>query len=225
MARDGGTLSVSDGTSNASVVIEPQSMIEEASDPVARVGPNAVIRVAEALEQDLGADAVSQVFRAAGLERYLATLPSEMVDEREVTRLQAALREQLGLETARRVSHDAGSRTGDYLLANRIPKPVQRILKILPARLASRVLITAIRRNAWTFVGSGIFDGEPGRPTRLTVTDGPICRGATAAEPICDFYTGSFERLFSRLVNKNARVTEIACQASGAKSCVFEVRW
>lgn len=219
--RDG----VSNRVSDASGVIETPAMNEETSATVARVGPNAVIRVAEALQHDFGADAVSQVFRAAGLGQYLAALPSEMVDEREVTRLQAALREQLGIAVARRVSHDAGLRTGDYLLANRIPQPVQRILKVLPARLASRVLITAIRRNAWTFVGSGVFDGEPGRPTRLTVTDGPICRGATADEPVCDFYAGSFERLFSRLVHKNARVTEIACQASGGESCLFEVRW
>ncbi len=191
----------------------------------ARVGPNAVIRVAEALAQARGADAVAQVFKAAGLERYLTTPPSEMLDEREVTRLQAALREELGLAAARPVSHDAGLRTGDYLLANRIPRPVQRLLGILPARLASRVLITAIRRNAWTFVGSGVFDGKPGRPTRLSVTDGPICRGASANEPLCDFYAGSFERLFSRLVHPDARVTEIACQANGAESCVFEVRW
>jgi divinyl protochlorophyllide a 8-vinyl-reductase len=191
----------------------------------ARVGPNAVIRVAEALDEARGPDIVAQVFRAAGLEHYLKTLPSEMVDEREVTRLQLALREQLGLGIARPVSHDAGLRTGDYLLANRIPRPVQRLLKILPARLASRVLISAIRRNAWTFVGSGVFDGTPGRPTRLLVRDGPICQGASADEPLCDFYAGSFERLFSRLVHSNARVTEIACQANGADSCVFEVRW
>lgn len=192
---------------------------------IARVGPNAVIRVAEALKEARGSDAVARVFRTAGLEHYLETLPSEMVDELEVTRLQAALREQLGLDVARPVSHDAGLRTGDYLLANRIPRPVQRLLVILPARLASRVLISAIRRNAWTFVGSGVFDGKPGRPTRLTVKDGPICRGASADEPLCDFYAGSFERLFSRLVHPNARVTEVACQANGDESCVFEVRW
>jgi divinyl protochlorophyllide a 8-vinyl-reductase len=212
VASDGGTLSVTLEASGGSVAI-------------ARVGPNAVIRVAEALEADRGREAVEQVFRAAGLEHYLAAPPTEMVDEREVTRLQTALREQLGLNAARRVSHDAGLRTGDYLLANRIPRPVQQLLKILPARLASRVLIAAIRRNAWTFVGSGLFDGRPGRPTRLIVGDGPICRGARASEPVCDFYAGSFERLFSRLVHKNARVTEIACQAGGAESCLFEVRW
>jgi divinyl protochlorophyllide a 8-vinyl-reductase len=191
----------------------------------ARVGPNAVIRVAEALDHARGAHAVAQVFKAAGLEGYLTTPPNEMVDEREVTRLQSALRQELGLAVARPVSHDAGLRTGDYLLANRIPRPVQRLLGVLPARLASRVLIAAIRRNAWTFVGSGVFDGKPGRPTRLSVTDGPICRGASADEPLCDFYSGSFERLFSRLVHPDARVTEIACQASGAESCIFEVRW
>lgn len=195
------------------------------SGAVAKIGPNAVIRVAEALEQARGSESVTQVFQAAGLGHYLTVLPSEMVHEREVTRLQAALRERLGIPVARSVSHDAGLRTGDYLLANRIPRPVQRLLAVLPARLASRVLISAIRRNAWTFVGSGVFDGEPGRPTRLSVTDGPICRGASADEPLCDFYAGSFERLFSRLVHRDARVSEIACQANGAETCVFEVRW
>jgi divinyl protochlorophyllide a 8-vinyl-reductase len=191
----------------------------------ARIGPNAIIRLVEALDQDRGPEAVAGLLEAAGLQQYSGALPTEMVDEQEVTRLQATLREQLGIDAARRTSRDAGLRTGDYLLANRIPRPVQRLLKILPARLASRVLIAAIRRNAWTFVGSGVFDGQPGRPTRLKVTDGPICRGARADEPLCDFYAGSFERLFSRLVHPDARVTETACQANGAESCVFEVRW
>jgi divinyl protochlorophyllide a 8-vinyl-reductase len=201
--------------------------MSEIAGPAAasRIGPNAIIRVVEALDQDRGPEAVVRLLEAAGLGHYSGALPTEMVDEQEVTRLQATLREQLGIDAARRTSRDAGLRTGDYLLANRIPRPVQRLLKILPARLASRVLIAAIRRNAWTFVGSGVFDGQPGRPTRLKVTDGPICRGAQADEPLCDFYAGSFERLFSRLVHPDARVTETACQANGAESCVFEVRW
>ncbi len=190
-----------------------------------RVGPNAIIRVVAALEDAQGRAAVERLLNASGLERYLDALPTEMVDEQEVSRLQSTLRQQLGVESARRISHDAGGRTGDYLLAHRIPRPVQRLLKVLPAPLASRVLISAIRRNAWTFVGSGVFDAEHGHPTRLRVTNGPICRGATASEPLCDFYAGSFERLFSRLVHQDARVTETDCQANGADSCVFEVRW
>jgi divinyl protochlorophyllide a 8-vinyl-reductase len=192
---------------------------------VARIGPNAIIRVAEALEEGGSVDRRDRVFQAAGLAHYLSAPPSEMVDEREVMRLQSVLREQLGVDTARAISRDAGRRTGDYLLANRIPKPVQWLLRLLPAPLASRVLIDAIRRNAWTFVGSGRFDGHAGRPTRLTVVDGPICRGARADQPLCDFYAGSFERLFSRLVHRSVRVEEVQCQATGASACTFEVRW
>lgn len=191
----------------------------------ARVGPNAITRVAEALEHGFDRKSVEVVFEAAGLARYLQSPPLGMVDEDEVTRLQASLREQLGLTSARTVSRDAGSRTGDYLLARRIPHPVQRLLKILPARLAAPVLLSAIRRNAWTFVGSGVFDVMPGWPVRLSVRDAPICKGARSGEPVCDFYAGSFERLFSRLVHPRARVTEVACQANGAEYCVFEVRW
>ena len=51
-------------------------------------------------------------------------------------------------------------RTGDYLLAHRIPKPVQALLKRLPAPLAARVLLAAITRHAWTFAGSGRFEAH-----------------------------------------------------------------
>ncbi|NCA68489.1 MAG: bacteriochlorophyll 4-vinyl reductase [Sphingobacteriia bacterium] len=199
--------------------------LSQGGPAVARVGPNAIIRVAEALEERHGPAALARLLDAAELGHYRQALPTEMVDEREVTRVQTALREQLGLQEAHRIARDAGLRTGDYLLANRIPQPVQRILEVLPAPLASRVLIKAIQRNAWTFVGSGVFSARPGRPTHLMVTNGPICADVRADEPVCDFYAGSFERLFSRLVHPRARVSEIACQAMGAQACVFEVRW
>lgn len=190
-----------------------------------RIGPNAIIRVAESLEASHGQAAVAELLTRAGLERYLNAMPTEMVDEREVTSLQEALRAQLGIAGARAVSRDAGLRTGDYLLANRIPRPVQRLLSILPPGLACRMLLKAIRGNAWTFVGTGAFDADPSYPPRLFVTDSPICRGATAAEPLCDYYAGTFERLFARLVHRRSAVTEIACQANNAHHCVFEVRW
>lgn len=190
-----------------------------------RVGPNAIIRVAEALEEEQGRGAVTDLFKLAGLDYYLAAMPTEMVDEREVVALQGALRTQLGIPRARAVSRDAGLRTGDYLLAKRIPRPAQALLSILPPRMACRMLIKAIRGNSWTFVGTGVFDADPSYPPKLSVTDSPLCRGASSAEPICDYYAGTFERLFRRLVHREAVVTEIACQASGAPSCVFEVVW
>ena len=190
-----------------------------------RIGPNAIIRVAEALDVLQGPESVADVFRHAGLAHYLGALPSAMVEEREVIALQDSLRTKLGVAAARSVSRDAGLRTGDYLLAVRIPRPAQALLSILPPSLASRTLLKAIRGNAWTFVGTGVFDADPGYPPTLTVENAPLCRGASSDQPLCDFYAGTFERLFRRLVHQDAVVTETACRAMGASRCVFEVRW
>jgi divinyl protochlorophyllide a 8-vinyl-reductase len=147
-----------------------------------------------------------------------------MVDERDVTALHQSLRELLGVDEARRIGRDAGSRTGDYLLGNRIPPFAQAILKRLPGWLAERVLIKAIAGNAWTFAGSASFSTRPGRPTRLILAGSRVCLGASASEPLCDFYAATFERLFRALVDPRTRVVEVQCQAKGDLECVFEVR-
>jgi divinyl protochlorophyllide a 8-vinyl-reductase len=189
----------------------------------ARIGPNAIIRVAEALVARHGS--ARQCFEQAGLENYLAALPQEMVDEREVIALQRALRDRLGIAEARAVSRDAGLRTGDYLLANRIPKPAQLLLRLLPPGPASGILLGAVAKHAWTFSGSGDFSFETGRPVRVKIAGCPICRGALSDAPLCDFYTAAFERLFTTLVSRRTRVDEVQCQAMGADACVFEMRW
>jgi divinyl protochlorophyllide a 8-vinyl-reductase len=190
-----------------------------------RIGPNAIIRVAEVLRERLGGDATARLFGLAGLAAYVDHLPEAMVDETEVTHLHAVLRESLGDATAAQVAREAGTRTGNYLLAHRIPKPVQALLKLLPAPLAARVLLGAITRHAWTFAGSGAFSAVPGRPVRLTIRDNPMCRGLRSDVPACDFYAATFERLFRALVHPQARVVETACEACGDDACRFEVRW
>ncbi|NEX18923.1 bacteriochlorophyll 4-vinyl reductase [Thiorhodococcus mannitoliphagus] len=190
-----------------------------------RVGPNAIIRVFEALTAHSGAGDAEAVFKAAGLEAYLKAMPTEMVDESEVIALQGALRQHLGVTDARLIARDAGLRTGDYLLANRIPRPAQVLLKLLPPKLAAKTLLKAIRGNAWTFVGTGVFDADPAYPPRINIQNSLLCRGASSDQALCDFYAGTFERLFRELVHAQAQVTETACHAMGAPSCVFEVRW
>lgn len=191
----------------------------------ARIGPNAIIRVAEALDAQLGEADRADIFRAAGLGAYLQAMPDSMVDEREVIALHQRLRPTLGAARAREVAREAGLRTGDYLLANRIPRAAQILLRVLPPFLASRVLLKAISRNAWTFAGSGVFSAQPGHPVRISIEGCPLCRDVTADEPICDYYAATFERLFRVLVSRHATVTETACQAMGAPACLFEVRW
>jgi len=190
---------------------------------ISRIGPNAITRVAEALIAAQGsADAV---FAAAGLTQYLAEPPETMVDERDVIALHRALRAELDAESAGRIGYDAGLRTGDYLLANRIPKPAQRILKLLPPAPASRMLLKAVGKHAWTFSGSGHFSYRIGRPVQVRIQDCPLCRGSRADRPLCDFYRGAFERLFTTLVHRQTQVTETQCQAMGADACLFEMRW
>ncbi|MGJ4889955.1 bacteriochlorophyll 4-vinyl reductase [Bradyrhizobium sp. HKCCYLRH3099] len=190
-----------------------------------RIGPNAIIQTAEALRLLRGESDVRRVFAAAGLGAYLAAPPADMVDEAEVIRLHRAVRAALDADAARAVSLKAGQLTALYLLAHRIPGPAQRVLRVLPARLASHALSRAISAHAWTFAGTGLFSARPGRPTIYEISHCPLCRGQGADHPICDFYAATFETLFATLVHRNARAREISCEAMGAPACHFVIDW
>jgi divinyl protochlorophyllide a 8-vinyl-reductase len=197
----------------------------EAADPFGRIGPNAITRVAEALSTMEGKSAAQRVFGRAGLQIYLADAPTDMVDETHVIRLHRALVDDLGAARAREVGWMAGQHTADYLLAHRIPPLAQRVLRALPAPLASRLLAKAIARNAWTFAGTGTFSARHRRTTVFSIANCPICRGQKAAAPCCDFYAATFQRLYIRLVHPHARVIETECQAMGAMACSFAITW
>jgi divinyl protochlorophyllide a 8-vinyl-reductase len=194
--------------------------------PAARIGPNAVTRMAEALRALHGEAVAGRVFAAAALGDMLRDPPQEMIDERDVARLHRSAHAALGAVAAAAVARDAGARTGAYLLAHRIPRPVQWLLRRLPAPLAARLLVAAIARHAWTFAGSGEFGVAWRRGgVRLAIARCPLCREIAAGDPACDFYCATFERLFGELVRAGSSVTETSCQACGAGACVFEVRW
>ena len=188
-----------------------------------RIGPNAVIRLAEAVDA-LESRAVTQrLFIAADLEGYVHALPQAMVPEEEVTTLHRRLRSELGAGRAATASWIAGLRTADYLLANRIPKPVQRLLRLLPRRLAAFILLKAIGAHAWTFAGTSRFTWTMGRPITLSFEDCPLCRGDRSTAPCCSYYSATFERLFRELIAAGTTVTETECIATGGKACRFEI--
>lgn len=198
-----------------------------------RIGPNAITRVAEVLPPRVGSSATWQLFERAGLLHYLRRPPQQMVREDEVRALHGVLREQLGPEQAAEVARAAGRCTAEYLLKHRIPRPLQRVLRWLPAAAASRVLLSAITRHSWTFAGSGEFSARPApwwagpdrQPLRLTIRRNPLCRDLHSQAPACDYYSATFQRLFEALVHPGARVQEISCEACGDPACCFEVRW
>jgi divinyl protochlorophyllide a 8-vinyl-reductase len=190
-----------------------------------RIGPNAVIRLAEALDAVESKAVTLRLFNAAGFGAHAVAPPGEMVPETEVTALHLELRNSLGLQRAASVSWLAGLRTADYLLANRIPRPVQLLLKLLPRRLAAYILLKAIGAHAWTFAGTSRFSWSLGRNVTLLFENCPLCRGDHAAAPCCQYYAATFERLFHKLIAADAEVRETQCSATGGDSCRFEIRF
>lgn len=198
---------------------------ETVSQASARIGPNAVTRLAEALVAVRGAGGASDVFRRAGLAHRLTSPPERMVEEAEVISLHAALRESAPAPEAEAIAWDAGRRTAQYLLEHRIPRVMRLVLPVMPARLAAWILLSAIGRHAWTFAGSGRFSVLPGFPVRFSIAGGPLARGVHAEAPVCAYYAATFEGLFRVLVHPATRVVETECEATGAPACVFEARW
>ncbi len=190
-----------------------------------KIGPNAVTRVAEALQEKYGATVCRDVFAAAGLERHLQTTPTQMVDESDAALLQRALVDVLGFEAASLVARRAGELTGDYLLAYRIPKSAQRLLRHLPRRLAAALLLRAIARHSWTFAGSGAFSYSFGPALSLRLRKAPICRLVRSDAPACGYYVATFQRVFAAMLGDSTRVIETHCEAQGASECVFDVSW
>jgi divinyl protochlorophyllide a 8-vinyl-reductase len=189
------------------------------------IGPNAVLQLIEALKAAGVYDVSAPVFATAGLADWLVDPPAVMVDQRRVARLHQALRAVSSPEDGSTLMADAGRLTADYILANRIPRAAQMLLKRLPARLAAAAFVPAIKAHSWTFAGTGQFTGRAGSPTVFTLRGNPLCAGEHAAGPICAWHAAVFQRLFQVLVSPDARAVETDCEACGDPFCRFEVDW
>lgn len=184
-----------------------------------KVGPNAVTQLAAALEARCGGPLTDAVFAAGDVFAYRLNPPAAMIPQDIAIRAHRALFKLMHPNEAEAIAFDAGLRTGDYLLAHRIPKPAQLVLKVLPKRQAADLLISAIAKNAWTFAGSGQFAARRIKDcVTIDLFDNPL-----ATNP-CAWHRGVFQRLFSRLVAPGVRVVETQCCADGAPSCRFEIR-
>lgn len=179
------------------------------------IGPNAVIQLGEALRPHRGL--AEAVFAAAGHGDWLRDAPEQMVPEGEVAALHAAL--YALSPRAIELAQEAGTRTGDYILANRIPAAARLLLRALPAALAEPLLVAAIARHAWTFAGSGRFVQLPGRPARFGIDRNPLARD----HGHCRWHEAVFTRLWQKLIDPAATVVETTC-GHGDGQCRFAVR-
>lgn len=183
-----------------------------------RIGPNALLQLAPVLEAAGGAVLVRAMFAEGGL----TGLPEAhgMIPEGPVAAIHQAVRRRADGEA---LLAEAGTRTAEYILAHRIPKSAQAVLKALPAPLAAPLLAQAIAKNAWTFAGSGHFRLAALRPLVFEIAANPLVRGDASTVPVCAWHAAVFTRLFAVLVHPGTRVREVACCACGDPACRFEI--
>ena len=184
-----------------------------------RVGPNAVLQLIEALRAAGLYPLMNAVFEAAELSRYLDAPPGDMIPETEAARLHRALTAMAPPTLARALAADAGRRTADYVMANRIPAPARLLLKAAPVRIAAPMLANAIVAHAWTFCGSGAVSWRRNNARRYTIT----IENNGLATPGCPWHAAVFQRLFRAMVHPNAAVRHPACEALGDAACAFDI--
>lgn len=171
----------------------------------ALIGPNAVLQVAWAMEASIGAAAAREVLEVAGIDR----LPSgeAMISEAEALRLHQAL-VMLHPAAAEAIVTEAAIGTADYIIANRIPGFAAFALRWLPAPIAARLLMRAIERHAWTFVGAGAFTGTG--PWHFTIDRSQAGDRTAPPDTLFHWYAAVFARLYSRLVRSGSACTGAA---------------
>lgn len=166
----------------------------------ALIGPNAVLKAVEVMEERLGVAETAAILADAQITR----LPSgeHMIPEIEALRLHRwlAMHDPMG---ALVIAEEAGARTADYIIAHRIPRAAVWLLRRLPARLAAPLLMAAIRQHAWTFVGAGAF--EPAGAWRFTIDRAAAADSLPPPDSLFVWYAAVFTRLYRALVASDSR--------------------
>lgn len=184
-----------------------------------RIGPNAILQLVDVLERRGEFDLCRSVLAEARAER--PPRDAGMLPEADCAAVHQALRRVS--PAAEGLLEDAGLATGDYILAHRIPRLAQGVLRVLPGWFAAQVLTRAIARHSWTFVGTGEFRVESLRPLVVSVAQNPLVAGWRAERPQCIWHAAVFRRLYGRLVWPGVTVAETACCACGDAACRFEI--
>ncbi|MFN8566701.1 MAG: bacteriochlorophyll 4-vinyl reductase [Kouleothrix sp.] len=197
--------------------------IEHRAGTAAKIGPNAVIQTVNALLDMHGRAATQRLLEQIGKPWLLDYHPGALIDEHEFAALYHDLIGALGIDATGLVMARAGGRTARYVMANRIPRPIHWLLRLLPRRLSLKLLLGAIGKHAWTFAGSGQFSYSLGRTPLLALANSLTARGLASAGPACAFYQAAFQGFMETLIDPRLRVREVRCAACGAARCEFTI--
>lgn len=186
----------------------------------AKLGPNSIIRTVEALQETYSLPQAHAILQQGGLPDLVDNLPTSMVAEDEFIRLVNVLLSQLGSEQTKRILRRSGQLTAFYLLQHRIPPFFQKFLKVLPPSVALTLLLIAISKSAWTFVGSGAFSFSGG-PQAVIVIANRTPNPPIPAE-VCSFYAGTFEQIFRVLIDPQTTVVKTEQNYSDIR-CAYHI--
>lgn len=184
----------------------------------ALIGPNAVLQSVAVMEELLGATQT----RAILVDAQIHALPSgnAMIPEVQALRLHRwlSLHEPMGcLE----IAEQSGARTADYIIANRIPRAAVWLLRRLPAMLAAPLLMAAIRKHAWTFIGAGAF--QPQGAWGFTIDRSKAGDPMMPPESLFVWYAAVFTRLYRQLVAADCTCRMIADDAGNRMARRYEI--
>lgn len=182
-----------------------------------QIGPNSAIQLGLAMRELCGADAAQRLFEMAHCQDLLSTPPTSMIDEAIPARLFTTLWVFWPHADAMKIAREAGRRTADYVIAHRIPRLAQVLLRMAPRPVAVGLLLRAIQRNAWTFVGSGTCSVMAGAPSVITIRNNPLLM------PDCAWHEAVFQRLFECLIARGTGVQHTACCRDDDPACRFEI--
>ncbi len=181
-----------------------------------KIGPNSIIQTVAALEAKFGKAEAEAILKKIGQGHFIGNLPTEMIEESKFHAMVTSLQKEIGDTATAGILKESGERTARYLLRVRIPGIFQKLVKLLPGRLAFKLFLFAISKNAWTFAGSGKFSYTMSRPPEITV----IVTYPT--HPVVgNFYLGTFTALLKELVNPKTRIKADIRQESKTIRCKY----
>jgi divinyl protochlorophyllide a 8-vinyl-reductase len=187
-----------------------------------RIGPNAVIQTVRALEERCGSAEAARML-AGRPARWLAERPSAMVDERDFRDLVEAIGAAMPADEASAVLYRSGRLTGEYVLANRIPRIAQTLIRALRRGPGPAILLRAIGANAGTFGESGSYAYTAGGTPRVQIANPVLSASPELAAAVCAYNRGAFEALFRGLIDAQASIVEEHCQATGGNTCTYRI--
>lgn len=184
----------------------------------ALIGPNAVIQAVAVMEERLGAAETAAILADAQIGR----LPSgeHMIPEIAALRLHRwlALHDPQGAFV---IAEEAGARTADYIIAHRIPSAARWLLRHLPARIAAPLLMAAIRKHAWTFIGAGSF--LPLGAWAFTIDRSAADDTTMPPESLFHWYAAVFTRLYRVLVAPDCTCAVIVPDTGSAAARAYAI--